>query len=107
MDKPWDKQAYDVEIKAGDGNTLFALTKEGSKFSLVKSTDGGLTFETDPEFPTTITDTSGGLLAVTPANPGMLLAVMLSSDNTPYIYKGTWKQDYGACWLPDKQVPSA
>lgn len=93
--KPWDKRAYDVEIKAGDETVIFVLTKDGSKFAVARSFDSGLSFETDPGFPSTIADASGGLLAVTPANTNMLLAVMLSADNTPYLYAsdldaGTW-----------------
>ena len=87
--RPWNKVSYDVEIKQDDNNTIFTISKISGKFSVVVSTDGGLTFESHPNFPTDISDVSGGLLAVTPANPNLLLAVMLSSDNTPYIYKGT------------------
>jgi len=94
-ERPWNMPSYDVEIKPDDNNTIFALTKISGKFSVIVSADGGLNFESHPNFPTDITDVSGGLLAVTPANPNLLLAVMLSSDNTPYLYKsdinaGNW-----------------
>ncbi len=94
--KPWAKQAYDVEIKADDNSILFAITKDGNYFSVAVSYDGGISFETDPLFPAGISDVSGGLLAVTPADPDMLLAVMLSADNTPYLYEadlssGEWE----------------
>ena len=86
--KNWDKASYDVDIKPDDNDIIFAITKISGKFSVVMSTDGGDTFSPHPNFPTDITEVSGGMLAVTPANPDILLAVMLSSDNTPYIYKG-------------------
>nr|NQU92303.1 discoidin domain-containing protein [Bacteroidota bacterium] len=88
-ERPWTLPSYDVEIKPDDNNTIFAMTKISGKFSVIVSTDGGLSFESHPNFPTDLSDVSGGLLAVTPANPNLLLAVMLSSDNTPYLYKGT------------------
>lgn len=92
---PWANAAYDVEIKPNDPEIIFGLTRVGAKFSVIVSTDGGLTFETDPGFPGNINDVSGGLLAVTASNPDVLLAVMLSSDNTPFLYStslttGTW-----------------
>lgn len=86
----WDKPSWDVEIKPDDSDVIFALTKLNGNFSLVMSVDGGLNFEVQPTFPSDIAEQSGGLLAVTVANPEMLLVVMLSSDNTPYLYKGVF-----------------
>jgi len=87
-DRTWTSRAYDVDIKANDPDMVYALTKSGNNFSIIRSTDGGFLFETDTGFPADISDVSGGLLSVTPANPNILLAVMLSSNNTPYLYKG-------------------
>ncbi len=84
----WNMACYDVEFKPDNSDILFAISKVNGKFSVVMSTDGGNNFSPHPDFPTNITDESGGLLAVTDDNPGILLAVMLSSDYTPLLYKG-------------------
>ncbi len=90
----WTKKlaraSYDVEYKPNDPGVLYALAKNAAgKFEVVISNDAGATFAVEPTFPATITESSGGLLAVTPANPSLLFVVMLSSNNTPYLYKGT------------------
>ncbi|MCK5344528.1 MAG: hypothetical protein KAR20_14040, partial [Candidatus Heimdallarchaeota archaeon] len=87
-DKRWSINAWDIDIKPDDSNTIFALSKSNGKFTVIMSVDGGINFEVDSDFPDTITESSGGLLAVTPANPNLILVIMLSSDNTPYLYKG-------------------
>jgi photosystem II stability/assembly factor-like uncharacterized protein len=87
--KKWSKASYDVEIKPDDSNVIYALSKNATgKFEMAISKDAGATFEVEPSFPATIAESSGGLLAVTPANPKLLFVVMLSADNTPYLYKG-------------------
>jgi len=87
--KKWTRASYDVEIKPDDTNVIYALSKNtGGKFEVLISKDAGVTFASETSFPATITESSGGLLAVTPDNPAMLLVVMLSSNNTPYLYKG-------------------
>ncbi len=95
----WSKKAstpaYDIEIKPGDASQIFALTKVNGKFSVIMSADGGLTFTTQASFPNTITESSGGLLAMTPANPNIMLAILLSANNTPYLLKGTYA---GTTW---------
>ncbi len=85
----WQSAAYDVEIKPNDGNTVYVLSKANGYFSLALSNDGGQTFNIDPAFPSTYTESSGGLLAVSAANPNMITAVVLSANNTPYLLKGT------------------
>ena len=87
--RSWELQSWDVEIKPNNPNTIYALTTVSGKFSVIISTDGGFSFMPDPDFPNNIADESGGLLAVTPANPDLILAVMLSSDYTPLLYKST------------------
>ncbi|MCK5774816.1 MAG: discoidin domain-containing protein [Bacteroidales bacterium] len=84
----YNSRAYDVAINPENENTVYALSKSGGKFEIIISTNGGEDFETDPNFPTDISDESGGMLAVTPADPNTLWVVMLSADYTPYIYKG-------------------
>lgn len=87
--KKWSMAAYDVEIKPDDSNVIYALSKNTSgNFEMVISKDGGNTFATEASFPTGIVESSGGLLAVTPANAKALFVVMLSGNNTPYLYKG-------------------
>ncbi len=85
----WAAQSYDVEIRPNDNSQVFALTKTGGKFSVITSVDGGQTFQVQSAFPNNIVDNSGGLLAVTPSNPNVLLAILLSANNTPYLVKGT------------------
>jgi len=94
-DKNWDLPSWDIDIKPDDNNTIFALTRIGGMFAIVMSTNGGDVFEPQSSFPANIVESSGGLLAVTPANPNILLTVMLSADNTPYLYKGTYS---GSTW---------
>ena len=83
------KETYDIELKPDDSNSIYAITKNsGEKFEILESLDGGVSFLKITTFPSNIQDENGGLLAVTPANPNILLATMLSTDNTPYLYKG-------------------
>ncbi len=91
----WTAPVYDAEIKTNDNSQIFALTKSGGNFSLITSVDGGVSFQVQASFPSTYTESSGGLLAVTPANPNTLMAVLLSSNSTPYLLKGTLS---GSTW---------
>jgi len=91
--KRWHEQTWDVDIRPGDPSTLYAITRTNSgTFNLVISTDGGSSFSAKAGFPTTISDKGGALIAVTPANPDLLFAVLLTPDGSnkdiPYIYKG-------------------
>jgi photosystem II stability/assembly factor-like uncharacterized protein len=86
----WGNRVYDVDIKPGDSNTIYAIARNSSgNFTMLISGNGGTSFAPITSFPSTITDVSGGMIAVTPANPNLLFAVMLGSANTPYIYRGT------------------
>jgi len=92
--KKWTKPAYDVEYKPDNHEVIYALCKNTSgKYEVVISKDAGQTFVIEGSFPSTIVESSGGLLAVTPANPNLLFVVMLSTNNTPYLYKGTLSND--------------
>ena len=93
--RSWNLPSWDVEIKPGVPGTLFALTTISGNLAVIISTDGGFNFTPDEGFPNNIPESSGGLLAVSPANPDLILAVMLSADNTPLLYKsatggGNW-----------------
>ncbi len=87
--KKWSSPAYDVEIKPNDNSQIFALTKANGNFSIVMSTDGGQSFQPQATFPNTVVESSGGLLAMTAANPNIILTILLSSNNTPYLVKGS------------------
>ncbi len=91
--QPWFSETYDIEYHSVDSNIIFALTKSGNSFSLIKSMDGGSTFQMQTSFPDDITEESGGLLAVTPADPNKMLAVLLSSNNTPHLYEYSNSED--------------
>ena len=87
-DRNWNYRAYDVVIQPSNHDVIYALSKSSGTFDIIVSTDGGLNFELDPNFPTTISDESGGLLAMSPADPNSLWVIMLGNDYTPYLYKG-------------------
>lgn len=93
-DRHWTQRAYDVAINTADENLVYAISRTAGNFQIIYSTDGGNTFDVDNNFPTDITDESGGLLAVTPADPNALWVVMLSADYTPYLYKGNMSNGY-------------
>lgn len=90
--KKWSYPTYDVDIKPNNSEVIYGLSKNSSgKYTLAISTNGGSNFSVQENFPSAITESSGGLLAVTADNQDALFAVMLSSDEdeTPYLYKGT------------------
>lgn len=87
--RKWTSASYDIEFKPNSTGTIFALTKSGANFAMIQSLDGGQSFAAMPGFPSTYTETSGGWLAVTPGNPNILMAILLSANNTPYLLKGT------------------
>lgn len=91
----WNAPVYDVEVSPVNSLSIFALTKASGKFSVIYSSDGGLTFNVQSGFPTNIVESSGGLLAMTPANPNLMLAILLSSNNKPYLLKGVLS---GSAW---------
>ncbi|MBM4151492.1 MAG: hypothetical protein FJ219_07580 [Ignavibacteria bacterium] len=86
--KVWNMPAYDIEFTPGNSKNVYALVKENTNFRLAQSTDGGKTFTNQSAFPTDIVERSGGLLAMTPANPGIIYAILLSTDDIPHLLKG-------------------
>ena len=86
-DRKWNKTAYDIAIKPDNSNNVFAITGYFGKFRIIESTDGGAGFSIQTAFPDTIVNSSGGLLAISQAAPDKLMAIMLSADNTPYLFK--------------------
>jgi photosystem II stability/assembly factor-like uncharacterized protein len=103
--RSWSAQAWDVEFKPDDPQTVFAVTKDpGNLFQVIVSTDGGKTFYPISNFPA-YANQSGALLAVTAANPNIIYVAMLSSEgaeNVPYILKGTLK-DKAWTWVQTKK----
>lgn len=89
----WPQQTYDIHTQAGNSEVVYAISSDNNLFQIAISTDGGNTFSVAPNAPEQIEDVSGGLLAVSPADPAQLLAIMLSSDNTPIMYKGDMVQN--------------
>jgi photosystem II stability/assembly factor-like uncharacterized protein len=87
-DKKWQTNTYDIAIKPDDNNHVYALVKNYQQFKVIESNDGGNTFSPQMYFPGNIFNSNGGLLAISQADPDHLLAVMLSSNNTPYLYRG-------------------
>ncbi len=95
-EKKWYVRAYDVVVRPGNSNYVYALTKQGVNFSVIESADGGDSFTPQTWFPASVYDKNGGLLAISQANPDKLWAIMLSSNDTPYLYKqdlitGIWE----------------
>lgn len=82
------KKAYDIHFKTDDSSYIYAIVENNSYFQLLQSLDGGENFEPISTFPSNINDASGALIAVTASNPNLIYATMLSSDNTPFLYKG-------------------
>jgi len=89
-------KSYDVEFKSDDSDYVYAICEENGNFVVYTSGDGGTSFIKQLDFPGSIEDVSGGLLALTADNPNVMLAIMLSSNNTPYLYKGVLQ---GQSWI--------
>jgi photosystem II stability/assembly factor-like uncharacterized protein len=84
----WAEQCWDAHALPGMPQTIVALTESNGKFQLIFSQDGGNTFQASKTFPDDITQSSGGLISVTPDAPDMIHVVMLSEGNTPYLFEG-------------------
>jgi hypothetical protein len=96
------KAIYDIELNPTNNNIIYGLSKSNNgNYAFIQSINGGDSFETVSSFPNSIELASGGLLAVTTANPNMLLATMLSANNTPYLYKGIIS---GTAWTWSKVI---
>ena len=93
----WQKQSYDIHFKSDNSSIIYAITKYFSYFQFLISSDGGQTFTIDSNFPSTISNQAGGLIAVSPSEPDRIFALLLSSDDTPLLYEETWKVETGIC----------
>ncbi len=96
--KKYTRSTWDVEFKPGSSDTIYSIS-EGSTgyYEFIWSTNGGLNFEKVTSFPTNIKESSGGLLAVTQANPNVVYVTMLAKElkdgteqGVPFIYKGVF-----------------
>lgn len=83
---PWQYQAYDIHFKANELEKVYAISTQNGIFKILKSNDGGQSFSVFSNFPN-ITDESGGLLAVSNDSPDNIFILLLSSDDTPLLYK--------------------
>jgi photosystem II stability/assembly factor-like uncharacterized protein len=83
----WNAQTYDIHTKPDDSNTVYGISSVSGNFRIVISTDGGNTFSIDSTFPT-VQNAAGALIAVTPAAPDNLYAILLGNNNTPLLYRG-------------------
>ncbi|MEN8155837.1 MAG: discoidin domain-containing protein [Bacteroidota bacterium] len=86
---PLTYKSWDVEIKPGDSQTLYTISNWDGKYRIFTSEDGGASFGEITSFPGASIH-SGAMLAVTPANPDLLFAILLTSDSdhSPYLFKG-------------------
>lgn len=84
----WNHHSYDVHLKPDDPSVVYTVSKIGGNFNIAFSTNGGETFQSSTTFPLNIEDAAGALLAVTAAAPEKLYAILLSSNNTPLVYRG-------------------
>ncbi len=86
----YQNQAWDIRIKPGDGQTIYAITRNAGFYSLVRSLNGGQSFSIVQEFPGNYSVSSGAYLGVTAKNPELLFSVLLGSNDTPYLLKGNF-----------------
>ncbi len=104
--RKWSNPVWDVEFNAEDPSVIYGLSKNLSgKYQIVISKNGGDSFTIDSNFPTTYTETSGGLLAVTQANPKVLYATLLAKENgesVPFILRAT-ETDGNFTWIETKK----
>ena len=84
----WQKQSYDIHFKSDNSSIIYAICNYFSFFQFIVSTDGGQTFTIDSNFPSTISNQAGGLIAVSESEPNSVFALLLSSDETPVLYEG-------------------
>ncbi|MDF1696162.1 MAG: discoidin domain-containing protein [Saprospiraceae bacterium] len=83
-------KSYDVHRHPTLENVVYGLTKVGSFFRVMISEDGGSTFMESANFPTNVSDASGGLIAVSEDDANSIYVICLTSNNTPQIYKGDY-----------------
>ena len=85
---------WDVEYRPDNPLIVYGISKTGSNFNLIESTDGGNNFTSISNFPSYV-ESEGGLLAVCAASPDILYVGLLGANDTPYLIHGT---DSGTSW---------
>lgn len=88
----YTREAWDVEYKPNSSDTVYALsTNTNNRFRILQSISAGASFKEIASFPDSLINADGGLLAVTPKNPNVLYAMLLTKNMNirPFIYKGT------------------
>lgn len=90
--KSWNKPSYDVHVKPFDSHVIYTISDFEGNMGIAISIDGGISFEKDENFFPDVINSSGGLLAVTPADPSKLFAIVLSENSTPYLFKGDYNE---------------
>ncbi|HKK87832.1 MAG TPA: discoidin domain-containing protein [Saprospiraceae bacterium] len=93
----WNRRSYDVEFIPGNPNRIYGISDVNGQFSICLSQNGGDDFTPDPAFPENIPNAAGGLIAATAGPNDQVFAVLLSENNTPFIYKkegdpGVWER---------------
>ncbi|MEZ4910355.1 MAG: discoidin domain-containing protein [Saprospiraceae bacterium] len=96
--KSLSENTFDVEYKPDDQGIIYALTSVDGVFQFHISLDGGDHFNKVNNFPANIQEISGGVLAVTPANPNIVMMTLLSSDYIPIILMGVFENNETWTW---------
>ncbi|MCF6332577.1 MAG: discoidin domain-containing protein [Draconibacterium sp.] len=91
--KKWSSPVWDVEFNPKNDSLIYALSRSLSgKYRFIVSRDLGESFQYSSNFPDSYEESSGGLLAVTPANSRIMYATLLAKEGeelVPFILKGT------------------
>ena len=94
----WTNTSWDIELKPDNSNIVYVLTTRfvsgKDVYKVFISKDGGQTFVQDNNFSFYNEINTGGLLAVTPADPSLIFAAVLT-DPQPKIYKGVYSNTAG------------
>lgn len=85
---PSQLQTYDIHFKSDDASTVYAIATLNGYFKFLISTNGGQSFTESNSFPNDIENESGALIAVSQDDTEHVFALLLSSDDTPLLYKG-------------------
>ena len=65
-------KVWDIEFRPDDPSIIYAITLSFESYQLLVSVNAGASFEQVDGFPTNITESSGGLLAVCDSDPDLL-----------------------------------
>ncbi len=91
--RKWNFRTWDVEFHPTNSSVVYGLSESAGLFIFANSVNGGATFQQTNAFPVGKVAVSGGLLAVTPDNPDLVLAGLLSEAETPQILKGIFSNN--------------